>query len=88
MATDLTKTETPWKPVSFEKSGFEIVPDDVQLEEERCPTFQDGDYYPVEIGDVLVGRYQVLGKLGYGISSTVWLASDLMYAIFMTFFLR
>ncbi|KAJ5352047.1 hypothetical protein N7452_001021 [Penicillium brevicompactum] len=29
------------------------------------------------IGDVLNSRYQVVGKLGFGVSSTVWLARDM-----------
>ncbi|KAJ4287883.1 hypothetical protein N0V88_007501 [Collariella sp. IMI 366227] len=34
-------------------------------------------YYLVNIGDLLdTGRYQVVGKLGFGRSSTVWLARD------------
>lgn len=35
--------------------------------------FWDGVYYPVNIGDALVDNFQVLGKLGFGVSSTVWL---------------
>lgn len=36
-----------------------------------------GGYLPVSIGDQLKnGRYQILHKLGYGYSSTVWLARD------------
>ncbi|KAJ8060985.1 hypothetical protein OCU04_010063 [Sclerotinia nivalis] len=31
----------------------------------------------MRIGDVLSSRYQVVGKLGFGNSSTVWLARDL-----------
>ncbi|KAJ5362017.1 hypothetical protein N7541_002861 [Penicillium brevicompactum] len=29
------------------------------------------------IGDALNSRYQVIGKLGFGVSSTVWLARDM-----------
>ncbi|KFY31260.1 hypothetical protein V493_01268 [Pseudogymnoascus sp. VKM F-4281 (FW-2241)] len=34
-------------------------------------------YYPARIGDILFSRYRIVGKLGFGISSTVWLARDL-----------
>ncbi|CZT09077.1 related to dis1-suppressing protein kinase dsk1 [Rhynchosporium agropyri] len=34
-------------------------------------------YYPARIGDVLSSRYQIVGKLGFGTSSTVWLVRDL-----------
>ena len=32
---------------------------------------------PVDVGDILSDKYQVLGKLGYGSTSTVWLARDM-----------
>lgn len=49
------------------------VPDDYCLEEEAFPHFWDGEYYPVNIGDVLGENFKVLGKRGFGVSSTVWL---------------
>ena len=36
-------------------------------------------YYPVRLGDTFNDRYEVLLKLGYGTTSTVWLAQDLLY---------
>ncbi|XP_036389446.1 SRSF protein kinase 3 [Megalops cyprinoides] len=36
-----------------------------------------GGYHPVQIGDTLNRRYQVLTKLGWGYYSTVWLCLDL-----------
>jgi hypothetical protein len=36
-----------------------------------------GGYYPVRIGDQFCSsRYRIVHKLGYGISSTIWLARD------------
>lgn len=35
-----------------------------------------GGFHPVTIGNVFAQRYEVLHKLGYGGSSTVWLARD------------
>jgi hypothetical protein len=64
-------------PFSAATSGFEIVDDSVVLEEERFDRFLNGLYYPVKIGDVLDDRYTIIGKLGYGLNSTVWLAGDL-----------
>jgi serine/threonine protein kinase len=50
------------------------------LEEEMFEKFKTGKYYPVNIGDVLSsGKYQVLGKLGFGSTSTVWLARNMKY---------
>ncbi|TID21657.1 CMGC/SRPK protein kinase [Venturia nashicola] len=38
--------------------------------------YDKGLFYPMHIGDVLVHRCLVLDKLGFGISSTVWLVLD------------
>ncbi|RMD40678.1 hypothetical protein DV735_g4420, partial [Chaetothyriales sp. CBS 134920] len=46
-------------------------------EEERLPFYKREDYYPMRIGEVIQGRYQVVAKLGYGTGSTVWLSRDL-----------
>ncbi|KAI9890528.1 MAG: hypothetical protein M1814_003868 [Vezdaea aestivalis] len=67
----------PLVPLSFPTEGFEAIPDNYIVEEESLSSFKDGNYYPVNIGDVLAFKYQVLGKLGYGTTSTVWLALDL-----------
>ena len=67
----------PWPAIAFPDHGFEIIEDSVIVEEESRPNFEDGDFYPVLIGDVLDSRYQVAGKLGFGVSSTVWLARDM-----------
>ncbi|PGH00717.1 CMGC/SRPK protein kinase [Helicocarpus griseus UAMH5409] len=40
-------------------------------------SFHPARFYPVRLGDTLNGRYQLAIKLGYGSSSTVWLARDL-----------
>ncbi|KGO42280.1 hypothetical protein PEX2_079290 [Penicillium expansum] len=61
----------------FPTSGFEAIRSSQIFEEERFEDFKKGRYYPINIGDVLVFKYQVLGKLGFGTSSTVWLARDL-----------
>ncbi|KAM9859627.1 SRSF protein kinase 3-like isoform 2-T2 [Aulostomus maculatus] len=36
-----------------------------------------GGYYPVEIGEIFIDRYQVVKKLGWGHFSTVWLCWDM-----------
>ncbi|KAL2888905.1 CMGC/SRPK protein kinase [Ceratocystis lukuohia] len=64
----------PTKRVPFLDSS------DIPLEEEFFggPNRVAATYFPVCIGDVYQdGRYQVLGKLGFGRTSTVWLARDL-----------
>lgn len=63
--------------VRFNNSDFKILPSDQQIEEEAHDNITKGRYYPVRIGDVIKEKYQVLGKLGYGLGSTVWLANEL-----------
>lgn len=70
-----TFRRAPSPPMCFPKSGFELVKD--QLGEERFEEFKKGQYYPVNIGDVFSSKYQIVGKLGFGVTSTVWLARDL-----------
>lgn len=66
----------PWPVIVFPNKDFEIV-DEPLLQEESMDGFSSGEYYPMVIGDVLDSRYQVVGKLGFGVSSTVWLARDM-----------
>lgn len=63
----------------FPKSGFEVIDVDIPFEEETLPTYDSTLYYPMRIGDIVGGHYQVVSKLGFGSTSTVWLASDLKY---------
>ncbi|KAM3547994.1 hypothetical protein MY1884_009359 [Beauveria asiatica] len=65
------------QPGIFANPNFVRIPADVQVEEEALPDYLPARYYPMRIGEVLVDRYQVVGKLGFGASSTVWLAHDL-----------
>ncbi|KAH8433712.1 uncharacterized protein LDX57_011346 [Aspergillus melleus] len=67
----------PSPPICFPTSGFETVRRSDVLEEERFEQFNQGQYYPANIGDVLSSRYQIIGKLGFGTTSTAWLAHDL-----------
>ncbi|KAL3495112.1 kinase-like protein [Aspergillus germanicus] len=41
------------------------------------PDYKADWFYPVELGQIFQGRYQVLAKFGFGSSSTSWLARDL-----------
>ncbi|KAJ9490474.1 hypothetical protein VN97_g2812 [Penicillium thymicola] len=61
----------------FSTSGFETVRPSEVLDEERFEQFKRGQYYPANIGDVIISKYQIIGKLGFGTTSTVWLARDL-----------
>lgn len=47
------------------------------FEEERLPFYDADQFYPVRIGEILNSQYKVVGKLGYGAYSTVWLCRDM-----------
>ncbi|KNZ76791.1 Serine/threonine-protein kinase AFC3 [Termitomyces sp. J132] len=47
------------------------------IEEERLSGYRAEWYYPVRIGEVFLSRYKVIGKLGFGMTATAWLARDL-----------
>ncbi|KAJ5978574.1 hypothetical protein N7501_001916 [Penicillium viridicatum] len=67
----------PSPVLQFPTSGFEVIKPSQVLEEERFEELKKGNYYPVNIGDILASKYQVIGKLGFGTTSTVWLAREL-----------
>ena len=69
------------QPREFPSSGFEVIDPSQKVEEEQLPFYNQDDYYPIRIGAVIKDRYQVIAKLGYGMSSTVWLCHDLRYAL-------
>lgn len=51
------------------------------IEEEKTPYYDPKRFYPARLGEVLNDRYQIVTKLGYGTSSTVWLARDLKQCV-------
>ncbi|KAL1876455.1 hypothetical protein Daus18300_002699 [Diaporthe australafricana] len=76
LAKNLTQRR-PLKPLQFRQTGWETVSETQPLEEEQVDEFKNGQFFPVHIGDVYESKYQVLGKLGFGSTSTVWLARNL-----------
>lgn len=63
----------------FESVRCALIPESYKIEEETLRDYLPERFYPVRIGEVFVSRYKVIGKLGYGATSTVGLARDLMY---------
>jgi hypothetical protein len=55
-----------------------LLPQDEPIDEEVCPGYDSTNFYPLKPGDVLANRYQALVKVGWGGSSTVWFARDLL----------
>ncbi|RHZ70191.1 hypothetical protein CDV55_106711 [Aspergillus turcosus] len=49
----------------------------ILVDEEISPVYDSKYFYPARPGEVLADRYQTLVKVGWGVSSTVWLARDL-----------
>lgn len=47
------------------------------VEEETVRGYKAEHYYPVRTGNLFHNRYKVIGKLGFGSASTVWLCHDL-----------
>ncbi|KAJ9362368.1 hypothetical protein DTO027B9_45 [Paecilomyces variotii] len=66
-----------WKPLDFSNPNFVRIPEHHKIEEETFPDYIASRYYPTRIGEVIRERYQVVGKLGFGSTSTAWLARDM-----------
>lgn len=74
MSSDPSRTQ------QFAKPGFPELSSKTLVEEEDIPSYRAELFYPVRVGEVFASRYQVVTKLGYGTSSTVWLCRDLRFA--------
>lgn len=72
-------------PLTFPDSGFELVDSSEKIEEETLPTYNPEKFYPVRLGQIFEDRYQIVGKVGYGVFSTVWLARDFKYVYYHIF---
>lgn len=71
--------KTPEEPRSLPTSGPSLIDQSQKVEEEELPDYVADRFYPVRLGEVFHGRYQTIAKLGFGSSSTIWLARDLKY---------
>jgi hypothetical protein len=74
----LASTSLPPSAREFPYEGFQVIDPDVKVEEERLPFYQRQNYYPMRIGQIVQDQFQVVAKLGFGTTSTVWLSRDLM----------
>jgi hypothetical protein len=75
LARTMASFRSPARRFSF--SGFVELNHTERIEEETLQCYDAEKYYPVRLGDVFRSRYQTIAKLGYGVSSTVWLCRDL-----------
>lgn len=65
-------------PRQFRTTGFQVIDNSRLIEEETLEDYTPEEFYPVRIGEIFKAQYQVVGKLGYGSSGTVWLCRDLL----------
>jgi serine/threonine protein kinase len=67
-----------WLLLCHFRRAYELDKDllDANLEEETLAHYDRNKFLPLKIGQVLVRRYKILGKLGYGSQATIWLCFD------------
>ena len=70
----LGKLKSSFVPATPKPSSTLLM--DERIEEQTLPQYCPQLFYPVHLGKVINSRYQIVTKLGYGTSSTVWLAWD------------
>ncbi|KAF2279504.1 putative CDK4/6 [Westerdykella ornata] len=76
--------QAPSPPHHFPRPGYRLPENAPPIEEEVFAHYSPSLFYPIRIGEVLNARYQVVGKLGYGSNSTVWLCRDLTAHSYVT----
>jgi len=75
----------PSPPRAFQNDNFKLLDPNKPIEEEKLWCYDQLIFYPAHIGEVVSSRYQILGKLGWGAYSTIWLARDLQCVLQTTF---
>ncbi|KAI9703411.1 MAG: hypothetical protein M1820_005883 [Bogoriella megaspora] len=53
-----------------------VLPPTAPVDEEGIPDYDPKHFYPVNPGELFHNRYEMLVKIGWGRSSTLWLARD------------
>jgi hypothetical protein len=53
-----------------------LLPASTLVEEEENPDYDPKRFYPARVGEI-IQKYQIVSKLGWGTSSTVWLAKEI-----------
>lgn len=53
-----------------------VLSPDVPVDEEGVPGYRAETYFNANPGDLLNDKYRLVAKIGWGTSSTVWLAHD------------
>ncbi|TFY58246.1 hypothetical protein EVJ58_g6542 [Rhodofomes roseus] len=82
-ARQLLGPRDPSPPRTFASTGYTIIPPSEKVDEEKLEWYSPSSFYPVRIGEVFQDRYQVVSKLGYGSSATIWLCRDLRQHLYV-----
>jgi hypothetical protein len=77
-AAALDESKQDFTPLKY-KIGQSFFDDQDSSEDEGMPDYKIGGYHPVHVGEILLDRYVIIQKLGWGHFSTVWLTKDLKY---------
>lgn len=56
--------------------GDRIIPADQRVDEEGNSRYKWQHFYHPNPGEMLGGKYKLIAKMGWGQTSTVWLAED------------
>jgi serine/threonine-protein kinase SRPK3 len=70
--------EDDFKPLR-DQLGESFYEDDDSSQDEGMPDYKLGGYHPIHVGEILLDRYVIIQKLGWGHFSTVWLTKDLKF---------
>jgi len=74
----------PQQENSGEPTLYDLIDDPNDYsEDEGVDDYKLGGYHPVHIGEIFMGRYLIIQKLGWGHFSTVWLCRDMKYDNFV-----
>lgn len=73
-----TRGDRDFTPLK-DKLGASFFEDQDSSEDEGMPDYKIGGYHPVHVGEILLDRYVIIQKLGWGHFSTVWLTKDLKH---------
>ena len=70
------KDKNPYNIVYYNQKSIHSSIDTDSSEDEGLSDYKIGGYHPVHIGEILLNRYIILQKLGWGNYSTTWMALD------------
>ncbi len=70
------KDKNPYNIVYYNQKSIHSSIDTDSSEDEGLSEYKISGYHPVHIGEILLNRYIILQKLGWGNFSTTWMALD------------